>query len=363
MSDSPLALINSLQTAYAALTEAREDFERLRIRDQAQAAVVAAKVLELRDIQTEASILVATAEREIARAHPPQPAGRPAGDEKSVLWEDRLNSSTLRNIRQAHQRLSDEQFASISEQAREKEEPLTRSLLIREGRKLNPPSGQCTSEDKPPTRTELLEGERDAARLDAQEKAERIQALEDEVRFLRGEASDLPHEREATFNRFQAEINTLRSQVAEWQTKQGDERRRANYWERQAKRLGWQPTQSQPPLDPKERTEPSGYAPPNAQDSGYTALPSDRADVPGPVHDAPEEMNPEPTPTEPSKWENAQWVGPFRKGDWVLLPDGKQGIVQNLAPDGRAMVATGYGTDVIKPFGLEQLKAEGGQSA
>ena len=72
--------------------------------------------------------------------------------------------------------------------------------------------------NRQPTRTEKLEAERNALRLEVQEKASRIEELEEQVRFLRGEMSEYPHEREATFNRQQAIITSLRAELV---TEQG----------------------------------------------------------------------------------------------------------------------------------------------
>ena len=92
---------------------------------------------------------------------------------------------------------------------------------------------------KPPTRAQRLEADRDALVLDVQEKATRIDELEDELRFHRGNMDEQESERHKAFTALQAELSTARSQINEWMTKYQDERRRANYWERQAKRLGW----------------------------------------------------------------------------------------------------------------------------
>ena len=72
--------------------------------------------------------------------------------------------------------------------------------------------------NREPTRTEKLESERDALRLEVQEKASRIEELEEQVRFLRGEMSEYPHEREAVFNRQQAIITSIRAELV---TEQG----------------------------------------------------------------------------------------------------------------------------------------------
>ena len=102
---------------------------------------------------------------------------------------------------------------------------------------------------KPPTHTERLEADRDALKAEVYEKAILIEELEERVRFLEGEAKDTPHEREAIFNRQQAQISALTSQVNELTTKHEDERLRANYFKREAKSRGWKPQQQERLID------------------------------------------------------------------------------------------------------------------
>ena len=238
------ALVSGVERAYVALRDARNDFDRLRIRDEARAVAAAAAILKRRDIQTEATILVATAERAIAKANPPEQGRRTDVEDNFVAPDNEVNTQLVRDIRFAHDKLTDEQFEAVAEEARAQGEPLTRTALKREARKLNPPAQDDSDESepdkpKPPTKVELLEAERDALGLDAQEKAQRIEELEDELRFHRGNMDEQESERHKAFAALQAELSTARSQINEWMTKHQDERRRANYWERQAKRLGW----------------------------------------------------------------------------------------------------------------------------
>ena len=111
---------------------------------------------------------------------------------------------------------------------------------------------------KGPTLTECLEAQVDALQMEVHEKAERIEGLERELREAKGQQSEYPHEREAV-------ISALRGSVNEWQTKHNDERRRANWWERQARSLGWQREgQAEPPdlgedIEPPEFPEYAGW--------------------------------------------------------------------------------------------------------
>ena len=99
--------------------------------------------------------------------------------------------------------------------------------------------GPKADQPKPPTKTERLEAQVDAQGMEIQGKAEHIEELEDELRFHRGNMDEQEAERRKAYTALQAELSTARSQINEWMTKYQDERRRANYWERQAKRLGW----------------------------------------------------------------------------------------------------------------------------
>ena len=100
--------------------------------------------------------------------------------------------------------------------------------------------------EKPPSPKQRLEAQIEVLQLEISERVERIEALESETEFLRGEGSEYDHEREAKFRQQDATINALRASVATAEQKYQDERRSRLYWERQAKQLGWHPrTQEQ----------------------------------------------------------------------------------------------------------------------
>ena len=112
---------------------------------------------------------------------------------------------------------------------------------------------------KGPTLTERLEAQVDALQMEVHEKAQRIEGLDRELREARAQQSEYPHEREAVANEREAMISALRGSVNEWQTKHNDERRRANWWERQARSLGWQREGQAEPPDPGEEAEPPEF--------------------------------------------------------------------------------------------------------
>ena len=88
---------------------------------------------------------------------------------------------------------------------------------------------------KPPTKTERLEAERDAARMDVQEKAEENERLERALREARAQMSEYPHEREKAATEREAIISTLRSQLNEYMVRANEDSQSLRYWKREAK--------------------------------------------------------------------------------------------------------------------------------
>ena len=129
---SAQSLLRALDRAQRALADAQTDFERIQIRDQARAVHAAAEVLKRKDIRTQASILIARAERAVAKANPPKPPedrgqGR-AGKSISSKETDLVPTKTMTAIRAAH-RLPDPQFEAEMAQAEATLTPVTRRQL------------------------------------------------------------------------------------------------------------------------------------------------------------------------------------------------------------------------------------------
>ena len=89
-----------------------------------------AKILNRREIQVQASILVQEAERAIAKATPPKKPGPKPNDNFSLPEDAEIKGSTLRAIRQAHSKISDSEYESIKKEFRANLEPLTRKQLL-----------------------------------------------------------------------------------------------------------------------------------------------------------------------------------------------------------------------------------------
>ena len=118
-----------LASAHQMLIEARDDFERLQVRDFAKAVQEAAAILKHKAIQVQASHLVADAERAIAKANPPESGKRTDLVTLSNEVELPVSQGNLRRIRQAHNHLADEDYETIKQQSTEHAEPITRSAL------------------------------------------------------------------------------------------------------------------------------------------------------------------------------------------------------------------------------------------
>lgn len=149
-----------LDVAKRALAEATEDWQRIDIRNYAAAVAAATAILKRKDIQIQAANLVQDAERAIAKANPSMhPRHREqikklreevtnensinatkaftesvADKELEIVKENMITVDLLRKMRRAHRHLSDEEFEAKKAEAVETGIPLTRQVLIEQGR-------------------------------------------------------------------------------------------------------------------------------------------------------------------------------------------------------------------------------------
>ena len=117
-----------LDMASQALAEVTTDFERIEIRDTAKAIQAASEILQRKDIQVQASLLVTDAERAIVKANPSRQGER---TDKNFVTpkDDVISHSNLRNMRQAHTDISDSEYREIKRESVDSENPLTRDKL------------------------------------------------------------------------------------------------------------------------------------------------------------------------------------------------------------------------------------------
>ena len=111
------------------LAECKTDFERLEVRDQAKAISAAAQIMQRRDIQVHASLLVQRAERAIAKANPAQKGWRVSKSDTLFPRGNNVSPLNLHKFRDAHDGLSDDDFEALVSQSEQSMEPLTRKAV------------------------------------------------------------------------------------------------------------------------------------------------------------------------------------------------------------------------------------------
>ena len=212
---------------------------------------------------------------------------------------------------------------------------------------------------KGPTRTEKLEALVDALKMEIEEKAARIEELEQRLAFMERESSPVEAVREEMFNRYREQIRVLKGSVGEWQTKYNDVLTENKGLRAVLKRVG----------------------------GNVKETPRQEAIAPGPVYQAPadghhsREMEPEEVDTfeyvdDPDGWEAesrediggdlaadvgtyeaSQWLDGFRVGAYVVTDQGEQGFIQDIQDD-RLLVRLGNGLGELVAMESEQVSHE-----
>lgn len=125
-----------LDVARRALAEATEDWQRIEIRDYARAVAAATAILERKDIQVQAANLVQDAERAIVKANPPGSRlasarlnQQPEISGSRVHEQPAIKSVTIRDMRRAHAKLTDEEYEAAKTESVNTQTPLTRTSL------------------------------------------------------------------------------------------------------------------------------------------------------------------------------------------------------------------------------------------
>ena len=96
---------------------------------------------------------------------------------------------------------------------------------------------------KPPSQVQRLKLKLEAKTMEYETELAANEALRRELREAKAQVSEYPHEREAVASEREVVIAALTSSVAELQTKLNDEKRRASWFEKQARALGWYPAE------------------------------------------------------------------------------------------------------------------------
>ena len=126
-------IIQRIHAAKLELEKASNDSERKEIWKDAKQAEKVAAALELTEIQVVAANLKMRCEREVVNANPSQGHG---GDRRSGNFnvtqdnvEQSFSPESIRQMRQAHSAITDEEFEEAEQEATDNQEPLTRSYF------------------------------------------------------------------------------------------------------------------------------------------------------------------------------------------------------------------------------------------
>ncbi len=87
-------------------------------------------------------------------------------------------------------------------------------------------------------KVERLEAELIAARMEIEEKAAKIDELEERIAFIQAESSPVAAVREEKFNNYRAHIRTLKGSVGQWQTKFQESNTENRFLRRRLRALG-----------------------------------------------------------------------------------------------------------------------------
>ena len=122
-----------LDIARRALSEVTEDWQRIEIRNYAKAMAAAAAILNRKEIQVQAAILVMDAERTIVKANSAQQGKRTDKQDFVIPNHEVVKPDNMRKMRQAHNKLTDAEYTAVMQEAIGIQIPPTRASLIKKG--------------------------------------------------------------------------------------------------------------------------------------------------------------------------------------------------------------------------------------
>ena len=93
---------------------------------------------------------------------------------------------------------------------------------------------------KPPSQAQRLKLKLEAKTMEYEAELAANEVLRRELREAKAQVSEYPHEREAVASEREVIISAQASSISELQTKLNDEKRRASWFEKQARSLGWE---------------------------------------------------------------------------------------------------------------------------
>ena len=161
----------------------------------------------------------------------PQTGAEQTGQEAVFTQDER---SVLADVSKKTQQDSDRyEKAGLGPQIRSGE--ISGAEAERKVRKKRDPSAP-----KKPSQVERLELKLEAKTMECEAELASNEALRREIREAKAQVSEYPHEREVVANEREVIISAQASSIAELQIKLNDEKRRASWFEKQARALGWE---------------------------------------------------------------------------------------------------------------------------
>lgn len=148
-------VVAAVEHGRESLARARSDFERLRVRDLAAAALAAAKVLQRKDVAANASWLMTEAEACLLEANPPRPPGGQVGNRNAaaaqpedspedhsenergiatLVSEGALTAAQIRTLRSSYGGLGPDQIREIVAEHEAKGEPVVKQQIRKQAR-------------------------------------------------------------------------------------------------------------------------------------------------------------------------------------------------------------------------------------
>ena len=219
--------------------------------------------------------------------------------------------------------------------------------------------GGETDKPKPLTRTEKLEALVDTLRMEVEEKAARIEELDQRLAFMERESSPVEAVREEMFNRYREQIRVLKGSVGEWQTKYNDVLTENKGLRAVLKRVGGNVKET----PRQEATAPCPVYQAPAEGHHSREMEPEEVDTPEYVDDpdgweaeSREDIG-DDLATDVGTYEKAQWLDGFRVGEYVVTEQGEHGVIQDME-EGRLLVRLDYGLGELVAMESGQVSHE-----
>ena len=195
--------------------------------------------------------------------------------------------------------------------------------------------------------------------MEVEEKAARIEELDQRLAFMERESSPVEAVREEMFNRYREQIRVLKGSVGEWQTKYNDVLTENKGLRAVLKRVGGNVKET----PRQEATAPCPVYQAPAEGHHSREMEPEEVDTPEYVDDpdgweaeSREDIG-DDLATDVGTYEKAQWLDGFRVGEYVVTEQGEHGVIQDME-EGRLLVRLDYGLGELVAMESGQVSHE-----